>query len=153
MKKQIYLADEAAWSFVSEQLALQLNEGLIVFLHGELGAGKTTFVRSVLRALGYTGRVKSPTYTLVEPYKIAANDIYHFDLYRLTSASELHQIGISDYFHEQAVCFVEWPEKGNGVLPVADLDCYIEYTAAGRNVEIIANTAKGLKVVEQLNLE
>ena len=113
--------------FASE-FAKSLKSNSIVFLHGDLGAGKTTFVRGVLRALNYKGNVKSPTYTLVETYNFNEFDIHHFDLYRLADPEELEWIGIRDYFNNNSISFIEWSEKGQGFLPKADKNIYIEYS-------------------------
>jgi tRNA threonylcarbamoyladenosine biosynthesis protein TsaE len=113
-------------------LAVQCVWPMMIFLQGDLGAGKTTFVRGFLRALGYQGTVKSPTYTLVEPYQFGAHKVYHFDLYRLNDAEELEYLGLRDYLSEQAVCLVEWPERGLGALPPADLWVKIEHAGANR---------------------
>ena len=108
--------------------------GGLVTLHGDLGAGKTTLVRGLLRSLGYTGTVKSPTYTLVEPYQVNGRDIFHFDLYRLADPDELEYMGIRDYLRADALCLVEWPEKAGHLLPPPDLCIYIEHDGFARRV-------------------
>jgi tRNA threonylcarbamoyladenosine biosynthesis protein TsaE len=122
----------------TEQFGAELYHSLpskcLVFLHGELGAGKTTLVRGYLRAAGYTGTVKSPTYNLVEEYTIAGKKIYHFDLYRINYPEELEWIGINDYFDHDSVCFIEWPDKGEGFLPKPDKVITLTTKAVGRLV-------------------
>jgi tRNA threonylcarbamoyladenosine biosynthesis protein TsaE len=124
----------------TEQFGAELYHSLpskcLVFLHGELGAGKTTLVRGYLRAAGYAGTVKSPTYNLVEEYTIAGHKIYHFDLYRLNDPEELEWIGINDYFDQDSVCFIEWPDKGKGFLPEPDKVITLTVMEAGRAVEM-----------------
>lgn len=114
----ILIKDETDMFRFAKMLVKHIKAGDIIFLKGDLGAGKTTFVRGFLRALGYTGIVKSPTYTLVETYSFNNNaTIHHFDLYRLRSPLELNNIGLDYYFTKNTICFIEWPEKANRLLP------------------------------------
>ncbi|EIJ34822.1 tRNA (adenosine(37)-N6)-threonylcarbamoyltransferase complex ATPase subunit type 1 TsaE [Thiothrix nivea] len=126
--------DETAMLAFGASLARQFPSGGLITLHGDLGAGKTTLVRGLLRELGHTGNVKSPTYTLVEPYYLAGRDIYHFDLYRLGEPEELEYMGIRDYLRPDALCLVEWPEKAAGYLPKADLRIHIRHCGAARDI-------------------
>lgn len=147
----VFLPDEAAQEALAASFALQAESGTVIFLHGDLGTGKTTFVRGFLRALGYIGVVKSPTYTLVEPYLIDGMHIYHFDLYRLGEPDELEYAGGRDYFDSESICLVEWPEKAEGFLPEADIQCSISYLQQGRRMEITANTEKGQQLLQSIS--
>ncbi len=133
-----------------EKLGAVFSGKLLVFLQGDLGAGKTTLTRGILRALGHQGAVKSPTYTLVEPYRLGDKKLYHFDLYRLADPEELEFMGIRDYLSEQGYCLVEWPERGEGILPSADLQLSIEVAGWSRVITINANSEKGDKVMAAL---
>ena len=123
----IQLADVAATEAAGARLAATLANGLLVTLSGELGAGKTTFVRGVLRALGWQGRVKSPTYTLVEHYSFSSLYLYHIDFYRFEDPSEWDDTGLADCFRDDAVCLVEWPERVAGLIPTPDLALAFEH--------------------------
>lgn len=135
---------------VGARLAAVMDRGCIVYLEGELGAGKTTLVRGFLRGMGYTGNVKSPTYTLLEPYETARLPCYHFDLYRLGDPEELEYLGIRDLLGSESVILVEWPERGEGFLPASDLTVRIRYRDGGRDLEFIPRTTIGRAVVERL---
>jgi tRNA threonylcarbamoyladenosine biosynthesis protein TsaE len=113
-----------------------LPEKCLLFLYGELGAGKTTLVRGLLRAAGHPGAVKSPTYTLVEEYEVNGRRLFHFDLYRLKDPEELEWMGMDDYLNQSALCCIEWPEMGVGFLPVADVEVRLNYFQQQRTAEI-----------------
>lgn len=130
------LSDSAATEALGERLAAVLREGGLVFLSGDLGAGKTTLTRSLLRALGHTGPVRSPTYTLVEPYEIDGRAIYHLDLYRIADPGELEFLGLRDWLLPDRLLLVEWPERGAGFLPAPDLHVRLAYEGEGRRAEL-----------------
>lgn len=132
-----YIEDEAAMMVYGGKIADQFPNGGIVLLKGDLGAGKTTLVRGLLRHLGHQGNVKSPTYTLVEPYELNDRKVYHFDLYRLGDPEELEYMGGRDYWESDALCLIEWPEQAKGYLPDADLSLEISYEGSGRNISIL----------------
>jgi len=123
---------------------------MVIYLHGDLGAGKTTFVRGVLNALGYSSRVKSPTYTLVEPYHISGLDLRHFDLYRLHDKNEWEAAGFRDEFDGRNILFIEWPKKAQGLIPEADLEINLKIISKGRKIEIIARTEMGKRCIKCL---
>ena len=140
---EMYLPDEAATRALGARLAQVIEPGLLVYLHGELGSGKTTLARGLLRGLGYAGRVKSPTYTLVELYPVSRLNLYHFDFYRFRDPREWRDAGFSEYFNDASVCLVEWPEKAAGLLPPADLDIALGFAGDGRDLSIHAGTESG----------
>ena len=144
------LADEAASTALATARASAVQAPLTVFLQGELGAGKTFLVRAFLRACGQSGPVPSPTYTLVETYATARFEVQHFDLYRLGDAEELEYIGIRDYFEQPAVRFIEWPERGAGVLPAPDLALSLSVLGAGRQARLEAHAEPGWQVLRRL---
>ena len=121
--------------------------GTIIYLSGELGSGKTTLVRGFVQSLGHQGPVKSPSYTLIEPYELSGLTIYHFDLYRLSNPDELEFLGARDYFTGQGICLVEWPERAAGRLPRADITATLCYAHTGRDVELTAHSKTGAKIL------
>ena len=133
------IENEQAMLSAGIKLARTLKPGMLIFLIGDLGAGKTTLVRGVLSGIGHEGSVKSPTYNLVESYCINQQSIYHFDLYRVTDAEELEYMGIRDYINDESICFVEWPDKGDGVLPQPDIKIEIQINGSERNLLILPN--------------
>lgn len=134
---------------LGRRLAGALQPGLVIHLRGDLGAGKTTLARGLLRGLGYEGRVKSPTFTLLEPYKFSRLNLYHFDFYRFLDPEELADAGFREYFNPQSVCLIEWPDKAPD-LPPADLDIRLEAAPAGRAVALTAQTEIGRRCLDSL---
>jgi tRNA threonylcarbamoyladenosine biosynthesis protein TsaE len=144
------LKDESETIALGAKIASVLSGGEIIFLQGELGVGKTTFVRGLLNALGHSGNVKSPTYTLVEPYSITDLDVYHFDLYRINDPEELEAMGIRDYCDGKAICLFEWPEQGADVLPETDITLFLSHVSSGREVEIASNSVTGENILKSI---
>jgi tRNA threonylcarbamoyladenosine biosynthesis protein TsaE len=136
---KFHLNDEQSTLDFGAKLASKLPEKGVVFLHGRLGAGKTTLVRGILQASGHLGSTKSPTYTLVEPYQLAHRKFYHFDLYRIADPEELEYMGFRDYLDENALCLIEWPEKGGDFLPKADLELSLGYEGEQRSIKLKVN--------------
>ncbi len=149
----LHLSDSEAMEAFGARLAACVAGGEAIYLHGDLGAGKTTLVRGFMRALGHKGAVKSPTYTLVEPYELGGRRAYHFDLYRLGEPEELEYMGIRDYLDGEAVLLVEWPQRGEGVLPAADLDITIAYAEQGRDLSLESQSDAGRHLAECLRGE
>ena len=144
------LPDEAATQSVGEKLAPALQPGMVVFLEGDLGVGKTSLSRALIRALGHAGAVKSPTYSLVEVYVISSLYLYHFDFYRFESPEEFLDAGFDEYFNDAALCLVEWPERAQGCLPPADLRLRLYHAGVGRVLEAVANSPKGQACLDAL---
>ncbi|BGI50860.1 MAG: tRNA (adenosine(37)-N6)-threonylcarbamoyltransferase complex ATPase subunit type 1 TsaE [Arsenophonus endosymbiont of Ceratovacuna japonica] len=133
------------------RLSFCFKKCFIIYLYGDIGSGKTTFSRGFLQGLGYIGHIKSPTYTLVEKYFLVSNIIYHFDLYRLNNPEELEFIGIRDYFCHQAIYLIEWPKKGKGILPYADIKLYLSYYNNLRKAHFIATSIYGEILLKKLS--
>ena len=156
MQLEYFLPDEAATLSVGTGLAevlknTEVQQTLVVYLNGDLGAGKTTLTRGFVQGMGHKGNVKSPTYTLVEPYELENWRVFHFDLYRLSDPEELEYMGIRDYFNRDCCCFIEWPEKGAGLLAKADLIVTIDYQDEQRIINFQAESDHGHQVVTKLS--
>lgn len=143
-----HLPDEAATLALGAALAASLEPGLAIHLSGELGAGKTTLVRGVLRALGHAGPVKSPTYTLVEVYEVSRLNLHHFDFYRFRDPTEWIDAGFRESFNGLNVSLIEWPEKAGGLLPPGDMQITLLASGSGRNVSLQANSPGGMRLLE-----
>ena len=147
---EFLLDSAAATERLGARLARVLQPGCVFYLYGELGAGKTTLARGLLRGLGHCGTVKSPTYTLVEPYQIGEWRLFHWDLYRLADPEELEFLGLRDQLDGEAVLLIEWPERGQGELPAADLEITLDYAGAGRSCRTKACSEVGIKLLGRL---
>jgi tRNA threonylcarbamoyladenosine biosynthesis protein TsaE len=139
---------------IANQMAMAMTQnglgGVTLYLNGDLGAGKTTFTRHLVQGLGHDGSVKSPTYTLVEPYLIGDVDLFHFDLYRLADPEELEFMGIRDYFNANSLCLIEWPEKGWGMLPGADIEINIQIKDEQRKFEFVAHSSAADNIMSSM---
>lgn len=145
------LVGEAATLEFAAMFAVHCQPPLIVYLQGDLGAGKTTFARGFINKLGHKGMVKSPTFTLVETYDLEQARLYHFDLYRLKDPLELEYIGLRDLIGESdVICLIEWPERGGSELAAADLVVSLEYQGESRDVDYQANSTKGQMIIDRL---
>jgi tRNA threonylcarbamoyladenosine biosynthesis protein TsaE len=145
-----YLPDAETQGALGARLAGLLPPRLMVTLAGDLGTGKTTLVRGLLRGLGHSGPVRSPTFTLVEPYELDRVRVYHLDLYRLADPEELEYLGLRDMAGEEAVLLVEWPERGAGALPPVDLAVTLHYQPPGRRLVLTARSRTGARLLESL---
>ncbi len=150
-----HLANEAATKRLAAGLAsacmgLASIRPLMIFLEGDLGAGKTTLVRALVKSRGYRGRVKSPTYTLIESYTLGGTQVHHLDLYRVADAEELAYLGIRELVSEPGLCLVEWPQRGVGLLPAPDLRVLLTYVPGGREADVAAFTPAGCAVLDAL---
>lgn len=153
---QTHLRDEADTIALGKALAQVLAPGLTIYLHGDLGAGKTALTRATLQAAGHAGNVKSPTYTLAEPYTVkiagAPVEVIHFDLYRLASPEEFLDAGFREYFNAESICIIEWPEKAEGVLPSPDINMHLSISGNGRDIKCEALSVQGTQCLDRLKL-
>ncbi len=151
MQKEINLASEVETEKLGSEMGSCVDGGTTIYLVGTLGAGKTTFCRGLLRGLGYSGSVKSPTYTLVEPYKFFDFDVYHFDLFRLSDPEELEYIGIRDYFNNGSLCVVEWPNRGEGFIAKPDLRIEFLVSGKGRTATMRSESELGHSCIKRFD--
>ncbi|RKF14522.1 tRNA (adenosine(37)-N6)-threonylcarbamoyltransferase complex ATPase subunit type 1 TsaE [Alginatibacterium sediminis] len=151
MRTEYFLKDADETVAFGKIIASVCQRACTIYLHGDLGSGKTTLTRGIVQGKGHVGHVKSPTYTLVEPYQLSNWQVNHFDLYRLADPEELEFIGIRDYFGEQQLNIVEWPERGQGILPTADLEIELIYVEEQRRLEIWANTDVGKEILSKMS--
>lgn len=146
------LVDQQATEALGARLGRACQGGEVVFLEGDLGMGKTTLSRGFIQGLGHRGAVKSPTYTLVEPYEALQPAVYHFDLYRLADPEELEYMGIRDYFRADAICLIEWPARGEGILPPADLVVRLALEGKGRQATLLPGTVSGEQLLQRMQV-
>lgn len=144
------LPDEAATGALARRLAAVIEDGLVIYLYGDLGAGKTSFARALLGALGVGERIKSPTYSLVESYRLPSGQAWHLDLYRIADPGELEWLGLDALAEPSAVVLVEWPERGRGALPEADLALHLAYSGQGRRAGFEALSVRGEQALGRL---
>lgn len=144
------LPDEAATAVLAGRLAQVLDDGLVIYLHGPLGAGKTSFARALLTRLGVGERIKSPTYTLVEGYEFSGRPAWHLDLYRIADPAELEWLGLDALSDPAALVLVEWPERGIGALPAADIELRLDYAGDGRCAGMQACSSRGRRMLARL---
>jgi len=144
------LPDERATARLGAALAQALEPGLVIYLEGDLGAGKTTLTRAVLRSLKFTGNVKSPTYTLIEPYAVSRLNLYHFDFYRFTDPDEYFDAGLEEYFGGNGICIVEWPDRAAPHLPPADLSIQLRIEGTGRRARLLAPGPRGQECLRKI---
>jgi len=144
------LTEPAATEHLGAALSTVLFPGLVIYLEGDLGAGKTTLARALLQKRGVSGPIKSPTYTLVELYVVSRLYLYHFDFYRFLSPEEFEDAGLEEYFRDDAICLVEWPDKAAGFIPRADVRVRLEHDPAGRRCALLACSEEGLRCLTSL---
>ncbi|MDT8404890.1 tRNA (adenosine(37)-N6)-threonylcarbamoyltransferase complex ATPase subunit type 1 TsaE [Sulfuriflexus sp.] len=149
--KTLHIESDEAMQALGARLARASRSHGVIYLQGELGTGKTTLVRGLLRGLGHEGAVKSPTFTLVEPYTVNGSHIYHFDLYRLSDPEELEFMGLRDYFSAESLCLIEWPQRGGALVPPADLLIELEHAGPARDVVLTAHSAHGEEILNGID--
>lgn len=144
------LPDEAATAALAGRVGAAIDGGLVCYLHGPLGAGKSSFARALLHALGVSGRIKSPTYSLVESYPLGDAQAWHLDLYRIADPDELEWLGMDALGEPGAVVLIEWPQRGAGAIPAADVEVFLDYAGAGRRVALRADSDRGERLLRRL---
>jgi tRNA threonylcarbamoyladenosine biosynthesis protein TsaE len=149
--RTLHIESDEAMQALGTRLARACQSHGVIYLEGELGTGKTTLVRGLLRGLGHEGAVKSPTFTLVEPYMVNGVPVYHFDLYRLSDPEELEFMGLRDYFSAESLCLIEWPQQGGELLPPADVVIELEHAGPARNVVLTAQSQHGEVILKEID--